>query len=277
MKLSICSYSFHRTTAEGKMDVFSYIDFCKEFGCTQLDPWNAHLSQAASGEDMIHTGRNPNDARLEPPEDAFVQKVKDHATKSGLPWGNLAVDGGHIYDADTDKMLENRRRRLRWIEIAAELGVESVRVDAGGPEDMPDDVFERIADGYREAIDLAGKYNIEVLVENHWGPTPHPENVIRLMENVKGLGLLFDTNNWAKGKQALGWKECAKYARATHFKCLYWHPDGEEVSQHLGHAVQILKDTGYDGVWGIESVPREIDEYEGVKKTKALIEKYVKA
>ena len=67
------------------------------------------------------------------------------------------------------------------------------------------------------------------------------------------------------------------FAKATHVKAIYWADDGEELSQHVGHAIQLLQRAGYAGTWGIESCPQEVDEYEGVKLSKALIEKYVKA
>ena len=52
MELSICSYSFHRLLAAGKQDIVRYIADCKELGCTQLDPWNGHLSIDATADDL---------------------------------------------------------------------------------------------------------------------------------------------------------------------------------------------------------------------------------
>jgi len=143
MRLGICSFSFHRTCAEGKMDIFSFITTSRDLGCTQLDPWNAHLSLAASGEDTLYAGRNPNDStRLEPPEDAgFIQRLKDASRESGLPYGCIAVDGAHIYEDDAAKRRENRERAYKWLDLAAELGATQARIDAGGPEDMPDDAL----------------------------------------------------------------------------------------------------------------------------------------
>ena len=45
MRYSLCSYSLHRTFDAGQMDIFGYIDFCKEAGFTQLDPWKAYRRQ----------------------------------------------------------------------------------------------------------------------------------------------------------------------------------------------------------------------------------------
>ncbi len=42
---------------------------------------------------------------------------------------------------------------------------------------------------------------------------------------------------------------------------------------NIPKAIKLLKDVGYDGIWGIESVPREISEIEGAKKTMELIKR----
>ncbi|MBN1285425.1 MAG: hypothetical protein JXB47_08505, partial [Anaerolineae bacterium] len=99
----------------------------------------------------------------------------------------------------------------------------------------------------------------------------HPENLVKLFDAVEGLGLLFDTNNWAPGKQEQGWEMCARYARGTHVKTFSFDADGNEPSVDIPKAMHILLDAGYDGVWGIESVPKDGDEYAGVKKTVALM------
>ena len=39
----------------------------------------------------------------------------------------------------------------------------------------------------------------------------------------------------------------------------------------LAKAIQLLAAAGYNGAWGVESVPRDGDEYGAVEKTFALI------
>jgi sugar phosphate isomerase/epimerase len=275
MRLGICSFSFHRLLAEGKQDMFRYITDCKELGCTQLDPWNAHLADLKQGDGVLHVGRNPGTGKLSAADDEYVERVKHAAQKAGLPFGCIAVDGAHIYEEDEAKRNANRAIAYRWLDIAAKLGAKQVRIDAGGPEDMPPPVFVIIRDGYRDLIDRAASAHIEVLFENHWGPSKHPDNVLRLLEGIEGLGFLFDTNNWAEGKRDDGWNRCAKYAKAMHVKTFRFDEHGNEPSVDIPRAIRLLLDSGYTGAWGVESVPREIDEYEGARKTIALIRRCV--
>jgi sugar phosphate isomerase/epimerase len=274
MELGICSYSFHRLLAAGKQDIFKYITDCAELGCTQLDPWNAHLANLKTGDTAIQADHNPQASSdlLSAADNEYIDKVEEAADRSGLPWGCIAVDGAHIYEANEDARRANRQRAYRWLEIADKLGAEQLRIDAGGPEDMPPEVLSVIIDGYNDLISRAKPLGIEILFENHWGPTVIPDNCIKLCESIEGLGMLLDTHNWKQGLRDEGRRKCSRLARATHIKTLNW--EGErETSENIEEAIKILQDAGYPGPWGIESVPADGDEYAGVQKTIELIQK----
>ena len=66
MKLSIASYSFHRTLAAGNHDMFKYITDCKELGATQLEPWNGHLTPLKDAIEIWKAGADPDDIRFRP-------------------------------------------------------------------------------------------------------------------------------------------------------------------------------------------------------------------
>lgn len=257
MQTSICSYSFNRMLADGKMDIFRYIDWNKQHGFTQLDPWMKHLE---AGYD----------------DDAFLDKVKAAATEAELPFGCIAVDGAHIYEPTAEARAENRQRAYRWIDICGHLQASQVRIDAGGREETLEEIFDIVTDGYQDIIEYAAKQNVEVIIENHWGPTQHPDNLVQLLEAVDGLGLLFDSNNWPEGTQEYAWEKCAKYARLTHMKSFTFDDDGNEPTVDIPKCMKILQDAGYDGVWGIESCPRDLSEEEGALKTLALMKRVLK-
>jgi len=272
MDIGICSYSFHRALASGKQDIFGYIDACKAMGCTQLDPWNAHLALIKLGD----AGTTATERALSTEQSAYLDRVEAAADESGLPWGTLAVDGAHIYDADEAVRAANRARAYRWIEVADRLGCEQVRIDAGGPEEMPDESFKTIVDGYTDLIARGVDKGIEIITENHFGPTRIPANVERLMQNVEGLGFLYDTHNWKPELLEEGRQRTAKYATATHIKTFAWDGSGNETGGAKPEdAIQQLLTAGYAGAWGVESVPADGDEMEGARKTIALIRRIV--
>lgn len=271
MRLSIGGFSFHRLLQSGKQDIFGYISDCRRLGATQLDPWNAQLAPIRDADHVVKAGSDPQHAQLTSQDDDYLRRVREAADEAGLPFGCIAVDGCHIYEPTADAREANRRLADRWLDVAGILGASQVRIDAGGPAEMPDDVFGMITEGYRDLIERAARKGIEVLTENHWGPSVIPENVVRLLEAVDGLGLLFDSCNWAPGLRERGWEMCARYARSTHFKTFKFDEDGNDPTFDNPYAIRLLVEAGYAGCWGIESVPDDGDEYGAVEKTRELI------
>ena len=253
-RYSICSYSFRRSFESGAMDYQGYVDFNERNGFSQLDPWMKHLEPAL--EDR-----------------AWLAEARRMAADAGLPYGCIAVDGGHMYEEDAAQRRACRETALRWLEVAAALEAPQMRIDSGGPEALTDEVFEIIVEGYNELIPAARAAGVEILVENHWGPTKYAENTVRLLEEVEGLGLLFDTNNWAEGTQERAWQMCSSYARLTHFKTFNFDSEGNDPSVDLNKACAILVESGYKGVWGIESTPEDGDEEGAAVKTLALLQR----
>lgn len=267
MRIGICSYSFHRTMAAGQMDFAGYVGICRDLGCTQLDPWNAHLLPAGQGADAICASRNPSQSQfLQPPDMSEADRLAAIARTAGLGFGTIAVDGANIYEESPQKRVENRMRAFQWLEVAQRLGAKQVRIDAGGPEELTDDIFAIIVEGYEDLIDRASTYGIEILVENHWGSSIRPENIERFVTAVPRLGLLFDTRNWKAGTHAQAAERCIHFTRATHLKTSEWDAAGNPVDPHLSQAFQSLRQSGYRGAWGIESVPKDGDEIGAARK-----------
>jgi sugar phosphate isomerase/epimerase len=277
MELSLCSYSFHHLLEAGGHDVFQYIDDCHTLGCTQLDLWNGHLPSLLDDEARSFSSFTPEYAQLSADELDDLSRIKAAADTAGLPFGCLAVDGAHIYEASPEARQANRIKADRWLNIAEQLSAQQIRIDSGGPPEMPEEVFEVIVRGYNDLIPRAGEKGIEVVIENHWGASRIPENVVRILDAVPGLGLLFDTGNWPEELRETGWTMCARYARATHLKTYAFDAEGAETTVDIPRVMRILQKAGYQGSWGIESVPRQGDEYEAAQKSIALVHRVLGA
>ena len=168
MRYSLCSYSLHQTVEAGKMDAFGYNRFCKEAGFTQLDPWNVHIERAYD-------------------DSGYLAELKAAGADVGLPYGCIAVDGAHIYEPSAEATRQNQRRRYRWLEIAVELGAEQLRIDAGGSRDQTlDAILPIVVEGYKDIIARAQQQGVEIIIENHWGPTNDPDAMRRLLNAVPG-------------------------------------------------------------------------------------------
>ena len=240
------------------MDVFGYFRFCQEAGFTQLDPWNEHLAAAYD-------------------DGEFLDRVKSAAATVGLPFGCIAVDGAHIYEPTPEGREQNRYRRYRWLEIAAYLGAEQLRVDAGGHDESAEEIFDIVVEGYNDIITRAQKVGVEIIIENHWGPYKSPDNLYKLLDSVPGLGLLFDSYNWPEGTHARAWPQYAKYARLTHFKTFSFDADGNDPEWDIAGVIHILQQAGYQGAWGIESTPYDGNEVDAAVKSLALLKRLLEA
>jgi len=271
MELSICSYSFHRLLEAGQQDVFQYIRDCETLGCTQLDLWNQHLPMLLDDESRPPSSFTQEYTQLSLTELDYLARIKAAADEAGLPFGCLAVDGAHIYESSPEARQAQRIKAYRWLNIAEQLGAQQTRIDSGGPPEMPEDVFEIIVTGYKDLIQRASEKGIEVVIENHWGASRVPENVVRILEALPGLGLLFDSGNWPRELRETGWTMCARYARATHIKTFAFDAEGNETTVDIPRVMHTLQEAGYQGSWGIESCPREGDEMEAAKKSIALV------
>ncbi len=271
MELSICSYSFHRLLEAGQQDVFQYIRDCHVLGCTQLDLWNGHLPSLLDDLARSPSSFTPEYTQLSPAEMDYLTRIKAAAEEAGLPFGCLAVDGAHIYESSPEARQANRVKAERWLNIAEQLNLQQIRIDTGGTPEMPEEMFEIIVTGYHDLFHQAGEKGIELIMENHWGASRIPENVVRILESVPGLGLLFDTGNWPEELRETGWELGARYARATHLKTFAFDAEGNETTVDIPRAIRYLQEAGYQGAWGIESCPREGDEIEAAKKSIALV------
>ena len=249
--------------------MYRYITDCKALGATQLDPWNGHLQPLVARDNQLKAAGTP-DASLTPSEKAYLAQVKAAAQASGLPFGCLAVDGAHIYEPTAEARALNRAVAYRWLEAAHLLGAVQMRVDAGGPPEMPPEAFAIIIDGYQDLIARAKALGIELLIENHWGPSPIAANLARILKAAPGLGLLFDSNNFDGDKEA-AWAQFAPSARSVHIKTFSFDAQGNDPSVDLAKAIRLLAAAGYQGAWGVESMPEDGDEYEGVRQSFALI------
>ncbi len=280
MKLSICSFSFHRMLGRGEQDIFRYIRDCKELGCTHLQPWCAHFARGVSLEQILEVGKNPGNPEapgwLDAPADrAYLRGVRAAAEDAGLAFELVAVDRAAVFQTTPEGREAAHRRAAHWLDAAAELGASGIRVDAGGPADMTDEEFGLIRDGYRALIEYGGSLGVDIYVENHWGSSHKPENIVRFVTDIPGLKYLFDTNNWAVGRQRDGWNRCVRYAQATHVKTFAFDAAGNETSVDLVEPIRLLVDSGYSGVWGVESCPGDGREMEAAAQTIELIRRAV--
>jgi len=127
-----------------------------------------------------------------------------------------------------------------------------------------------------DVVPLAARYRLPIVIENHWGITSRPENIIAIIDAVKSpwLGACPDFGNFPRDVDPYdGLKTLAPKALHAQAKSARFCKDGEEKTIDYRRALRILRDCSYDGTLTIEYEGGGRD-LEGCIRTRALILKY---
>ncbi len=241
MKVSVLSYSFRGLLAEGKMDVFGYLETCRyRYGLDAADIWNSFLVST---------------------EEDYLRKVRDALDERELVLADLCVDQAHVWDDDPDVREQNYRNAQAHLRAAWLLGARFVRIDAGSRRDSWSDAeFEHIVKRYREYAHFAFDHGFTVGAENHWGPERHWPNLKRLYEAVDhpGFGLSIHLGGWAgsDAEKDQADHEVSPWVAHTHFPM-------NITEGPLEAKMASLRDAGYPGYYSVEHHSAK-DEYSEV-------------
>ncbi|MBA8793717.1 sugar phosphate isomerase/epimerase [Friedmanniella endophytica] len=177
MKLGFSSYTFHQRVATGEMSLTDVIDWV-------ADSEGEHLELAA-----IYRGADapiPN----EESDPSFVETVRSHAEKRGVPLSNLAVGADLSHEDAAEKTAEIERVK-KLVDLAEALGIRTMRHDVVPHGVVPGDdsvVFEQkfpiIVDACRQIAEYAATKGITTSLENHGFFVQSSDRVRRIVHAV---------------------------------------------------------------------------------------------
>jgi sugar phosphate isomerase/epimerase len=211
---------------------------------------------------------------------AYLSELRSRCDSLGVRSLLIMCDGeGAIGDPDAAARTRAVENHYRWVEAARFLGCHSIRVNArsaGSPEEQRD----LAADGLRRLVEFADPLQINVLVENHGGLSSNGAWLAGVMEAVSHprCGTLPDFGNFqiAPGERYdryQGVAELMPWAKAVSAKSHVFDDGGNEREIDFLRMLRIVLDAGYRGWVGIEYEGAELSEAEGVRATKALLER----
>jgi sugar phosphate isomerase/epimerase len=157
---------------------------------------------------------------------------------------------------------------------AKALGCQSIRVNAHA-EGTYEEQLNLAADGLRRLSEWAAGHEMAVIVENHGGLSSNGEWLSAVMKKVglENCGTLPDFGNFGNYDRYKGVTELMPYAKLVSAKTHDFDEEGNETRTDYFKMMKIVVDSGYRGYAGIEYEGGNIPEVEGVKKTKALLER----
>ncbi|PSQ51503.1 MAG: AP endonuclease [Bacteroidetes bacterium QH_10_64_37] len=261
-RISLAQWSLHRALFEGEMDNLDFAPTAKEeFGIDAVEYVNQFFMDEGT-------------------DTAYLQKMKRRADEAGVRSLIIMCDGeGALGAADSKKRRQAIENHHKWVEAAARLGCHSIRVNArssGSYEEQK----ERAVDGLRRLTEFAAPRDINVLVENHGGLSSNGQWLASVMEAVDHprCGTLPDFGNFTirEGKtynRYKGTRELMPYAEGVSAKTYSFDDAGNAVETDYERMMGIVLDAGYHGHAGIEYEGDEMSEFEGIRATKALLER----
>ncbi len=214
---------------------------------------------------------------------AFKKKCEENGVSVGLIMCDALGDLGDGDEAARQQAVENH---YPWVEAAKYLGAHSIRVNAAG-QGTAEQVAANAADGLSKLGAYAKERGINVIVENHGGFSSDGSWLSSVMEfvNMDNVGTLPDFGNFCIERSPdgcaneydryKGIAELMPFAKGVSAKSHEFDENGNEVRSDFDRIMKIVKDAGYTGYVGIEYEGSDLSEDEGIKATKALLEKVI--
>jgi L-ribulose-5-phosphate 3-epimerase len=271
-KISLAQWSVHRAHWDGSVNPLDFPVLArKEFGIGAVEYVNQFYKEKVT--DMT-----------------YFSELKKRADDNGVKSLIIMVDGeGHLGEADESKRQQVVENHYKWVEAAAFLGCHSIRVNAGG-KGSREELATRVVDGLKRLSEFGKKGGVNVIVENHGGFSSDGSWLADVITRVgmDNCGTLPDFGNFCikqNRNEAVqrvcieeydrykGVAELMPFAKAVSAKSHYFNEAGDEIHTDYRRMMKIVLGTGYDGYVGIEYEGNRDDEFTGVRKTKALLER----
>lgn len=173
---------------------------------------------------------------------------------------------------EREQAVENH---YKWIDAANFLGCHSVRVIANG-EGTPLEQKDQMVESLCKLAEYSEERRINIIIENHKGLSC---NAVWLSEIIREanspfIGALPDFGNFPEGiNRYESVEKMMPFAKGVSAKSYDFDEYGNEKNINYEKMLRIVVGSGYRGYVGIEYEGENLDECEGIRKTKTLLEK----
>lgn len=280
IEFSLAEWSLHRTIREGKLDHLDFPAKARAFGLPAVEYVNGLFGR--SKMTFKEAALNQN----------YLNELLKRSKDAGVINHLLMIDEEGPLALPKDKKrlraIENHRK---WFEAAQLLGCKTVRVNLHG-KGNPDDKKTASVDSLGRLGEMGKGMNLNVVVENHGSESSKGFWMSDVMKqvNLPNVGTLPDFGNFCishpwgttqgECKDAYdrykGIEELLPFAKgAVSAKAYDFDANGEQPIIDYERLLKIVKNSGFKGYIGIEFEGFTQPEEDGIRKTKALLERYL--
>ncbi len=270
-EISLAQWSLHKALFAKQLDNLDFPAKAKnDFGISVVEYVNAFFKDKAKDTKYLNE---------------LLNRCHDHGVTNHLIMCDGEGNLGAAKDAERLKAVENH---YKWVDAAKHLGCTTIRVNAAG-EGSREEVAKAAVDGLSRLGEFADKVGINVIVENHGSYSSDGGWLAGVMKQVnkKNVGTLPDFGNFCITRHANNWKTCLEsydryigtkelmpFAKGVSAKTYDFDEQGNCIETDYYKIMKIVKDSGFNGYIGIEFEGDNISEEEGIRKTKALLERF---
>ena len=260
--ISLAEWSLHRALYAGELDNLDFpITASVDYDIDAIEYVNSFFKDKAEDRE-------------------YLTELKQRADDNGVRSLLIMCDGeGALGDPDEAARITAVENHYRWVEAAKFLGCHSIRVNAQS-DGTPEEQQSLATDGLRRLTEFAAQHDINVIVENHGGLSSNGAWLASVIQGVghDRCGTLPDFGNFRIRDDEwydryVGMAELMPFAKAVSAKSNVFDDSGNEIQTDFLRVMRIVLDTGYRGYVGIEYEGSELSEPEGIRATKALLER----
>ncbi len=258
-RISLAAWSLHRMYFDGKIDLAGMVKMCRDtFDIDGFEFVNVFFPA---------------------PTYAYCNDLKKLAADKNVRLLLIMCDReGDMSHADRKERMQAARNHHKWVDIAAVLGCHAIRCNTGHGEKGDTDAVKRAAETFSALVEYGKANRIRVIIENHGGLSSDADWLVDLMKRVgerEWFGTLPDFGNFPKGVDKYeSVRKMMPYAHAVSAKCHdFDDAGGTETTIDFARMMKIVTDAGYNGFVGIEYEGSRLDEAEGIKRAKTLLDK----
>jgi len=261
-RISLAEWSFNRALFGNKMTNLDFpVTARRDFGIDVVEYVNQFFMDKAEDK-------------------AYLTELRKRCEDNGVKSGLIMCDReGALGDADAAARTKAVENHYKWVTAAAFLGCHSIRVNAQSSGAFGAQADFAI-DGLRRLAEFGAQHGLNVIVENHGGLSSNGKWLTAVIDQVglPNCGTLPDFGNFniAKDKaydRYTGVREMMPFAKGVSAKSYAFDAQGNETTIDYARMMGIVKDAGYRGYVGIEFEGRNMEEIDGIRATKKLLER----
>jgi L-ribulose-5-phosphate 3-epimerase len=241
---------------------------------TEKYPIEQVIEHAASlgfdGVEILHRG-------MKDESPAYLSSLKKLAFRNSIALPMLSIHQDFV-SPDAAERQKDVAHTLHCIDLAAQLGIPCIRLNSGRWNTIPsfddlmkvkgdeppipghteDEAFKWCVDAIQACLPAAEKAGVMLALENHWGLTTKPENLLKIYQGVRSpwLGINLDTGNFP-GDPYPGIEMLAPHAVIVQAKTYYGGGEWYTLDLDYPRIAGILRKANFSGWVSLEMEGKE--------------------